>query len=308
MSSSTIFVCGATGTQGSAVISNIQKHHPATKIRGIARDPSSERSRFLQDAGMTLFQGDFDDEDSLRTAMAGCAALFLNLMPTLADITQEFAQASRILRVAKEVGVHHVVYSSGLVKNHERRKYWDPTSFVAKIVLSKNKVEDAVRNAGFKHYTIIRPGNFMTNFLAPYVYQQYPGLAERDEFTTAFTRDTIIPMIDPNDIGKFGAAALMDPERFHGKEIAIVSELLALDEILASLSKATGRELKVNYMSQEDIDAQMKTNPLLGWQLMARDMVDEVDMDYMETFGIQMGTFEEFLGRERDRVKGTFCS
>ncbi|KAL5001762.1 hypothetical protein BDV10DRAFT_138168 [Aspergillus recurvatus] len=306
MSSSTVFICGATGTQGSALISGIQKHHPATKIHAIARDPSSERSKFLQDAGVTLFKGDFDDEDSLRAAMAGCTALFLNLMPNLADITQELAQANRILRVAREVDVHHVVYSSGLVTNPERRKHWDPASFVAKIVLSKREVEDAVRNAGFKYYTIIRPGNFMTNFLAPYVYRQYPGFAETGEFTTAFTRDTVVPMIDPSDIGEFGTAALMDPETFHGKEIAIASELLRFDEILTSLSTATGRELKANYMSQEEIDAQAKTNPFVAGQLLARDMVDEVDMAYMGTFGVPMGTFDGFLEREGERVRGTF--
>ncbi|KAL4753976.1 hypothetical protein BDW72DRAFT_5747 [Aspergillus terricola var. indicus] len=308
MSSPTIFICGATGTQGSAMISNIHKHHPATKIHGVARDPSSEQSKSLQAAGITLFKGDFNDEDSLRTAMAGCTALFLNLMPNLTEITQELAQAKRILQIAREVGVNQIVYSSGLVTNAERRKYWDPTSFVAKIVLSKNQVEDAVRNAGFKYYTIIRPGNFMTNFLAPYVYHQYPGLAERGEFTTAFTRDTVIPMIDPNDIGKFGAAAFMDPERFQAKEIAIASELLTLDEILASLSKAAGKQLKANYMSQEEIDEQLKTNPFVGVQLVARDMVDEVDMDYMNTFGVQMGTFEAFLEREGERLQGTIAA
>ncbi|KAL4739875.1 hypothetical protein BDV11DRAFT_108211 [Aspergillus similis] len=308
MSSPTIFVCGATGTQGSAVISSIQKHRPATKIHGITRDPSSERSKSLQAAGITLFKGDFNDEDSLRTAMAGCTALFLNLMPNLTEIGQELAQANRILQIAREVGVNHIVYSSGLVTNAERRKYWDPASLVAKIVLSKNQVEEAVRNTGFKYYTIIRPGNFMTNFLAPYVYRQYPGLAERGEFTTAFTRDTVIPMIDPSDIGEFGAAAFMDPERFHGEEIAIASELLTLDEILASLSRAAGRQLKANYMSQEEIDAQVKTNPFVGGQLMARDMVDEVDMEYMSTFGIPMGTFEAFLAREGERLKGTIAA
>ncbi|KAL4769625.1 hypothetical protein BDW60DRAFT_99269 [Aspergillus nidulans var. acristatus] len=308
MSSPTIFICGATGTQGSAIISSIHKHHPTTKIHGITRDPSSERSKALQAAGIMLSKGDFNDEDSLRTAMTGCTALFLNLMPNLTEIAQELAQANRILRVAREVGVHQIVYSSGLVTNAERRKYWDPTSFVAKIVLSKNQVEEAVRNAGFKYYTIIRPGNFMTNFLAPYVYRQYPGLAERGEFTTAFTRDTVIPMIDPNDIGEFGAAAFMDPERFHGKEIAIASELLTLDEILASMSKAAGRQLKANYMTQEEIDAQVQTNPFVGGQLMARDMVDEVDMEYMSTFGIQMGTLEAFLAREEERLWETIAA
>ncbi|KAL4978720.1 hypothetical protein BDW66DRAFT_157942 [Aspergillus desertorum] len=309
MTRSTIFICGATGTQGSALISNIQKHHPTTKIHCITRDASSERSKSLQDARVTLFKGDFNDpdEDSLRTAVAGCTALFLNLMPNLADIAQELAQANRILRVAKEVGVKHIVYSSGLVTNPECRKYWDPASFVAKIVLGKNQVEDAVRNAGFKHYTIIRPGNFMTNFLAPYVYRQYPGLAEKGLLTTAFTRDTVIPMVDPNDIGQFGAAALMSPAKFHGKEIAVVSELLKLDEILASLSRVTGTQLTAHHLSQEEIDAQVKTNPFVGGQLMARDMADEVDIEHMESFGIRIGTFEAFLEREWERVKRTFA-
>ncbi|KAL4923887.1 NmrA/HSCARG family protein [Aspergillus undulatus] len=303
---STVFVCGASGTQGGAITTRLLDTNPNTRIHAIARDASSERNQALAAAGVTLFPGSFDDESSLRTAMIGCSGLFLNLMPNLADASQELAQAKRIISIAKEVGVQHVVYSSGLIQGVEGRKYWDPSSFVAKIVLSKRAVEDAVRAAGFKHYTILRPGNFMSNYIAPYIYSMYPGLAEKGEYSTAFTRNTIIPMVDPNDIGRFGAAAFADPDRFHGKEISLASQLMTLDEVLGSISKATGRDLKANYMSDEEIDAQKATNPFVAGQLMMRDMAEGVDMDEVHSWGVPIGSFGQFLEREEERVKKTF--
>ncbi|RDW81270.1 NmrA/HSCARG family protein [Aspergillus mulundensis] len=305
-SPSTIFICGATGTQGSAMITNLQSSHPTkVKIHSITRDLSTPRSKALQAAGVTMFKGDFNDEPSIRNALAGCTALFLNLSPNLGDLTQEPSQAKRIISVAKDLGINHIVYSSALVTNPNHCKYWDASSLAGNIVLAKNEVEDIVRSAGIR-YTILRPGNFMTNFLAPVVGFQYPGLVENGKFTTAFTRDTVIPMVDPRDIGKFGAAALLDPERYNGKDIAIASELVTLDGILGSLSQVTGRELKADYLGQEEIDAQVKSNPFVGAQLMMRDVVDEVDVEYMKSFGIEMGSFAEFLEREEKWVKETF--
>lgn len=303
---STIFVCGATGTQGGALVPHLLSNN--IKAHAIARDPTSDRALALKAAGVSIFPGSFDDASSLRTAMAGCTGLFLNLMPSLTDSTQELSQANRILAIAKEVGVQHAIYSSGLIQDLEKRKYWDPERLgvVAKLLLGKRDIEDAVRTAGFKHYTILRPGNFMTNYLAPFVYPMYPGLVERGVITTAFTPETVIPTVDTNDIGRFGAAAFLDPERFHAKEIGIASEILGLEEILKLLSQATGRELKVKYMTQEEIDAQTTTNPFLAGQLVARDMSDFVDMAEVRAWGIPLGTFAEFLEREEDLVTETF--
>ncbi|KAL5339539.1 hypothetical protein BJX70DRAFT_363919 [Aspergillus crustosus] len=300
---STIFVCGATGTQGGSIINAL----PGTnlKARAIARDPTTTTSQALKTAGVTLLKGDFDDEDSLRTSIQGCAGLFLNLMPSFTDATQELAQAKRIISVAKEVGVEHIVYSSGLVHQAEKSPYWDPTSFVAGVVRSKLIIEAEVRAAGFKYYTILRPGSFMTNYLAPFV-RMYPGLVEKGEHTTASLPDTIIPMVDPSIIGKFAVAAFQDPSRFNAKEIELASELLVLGDIMRSLTKATGTEKKVNYMSQDEIDIQVKTNPFLSSQLIARNMAECVNMDEVRSWGIPLGTFDEFLEREKERVAKTY--
>lgn len=300
-----IFVCGATGTQGGAVTTNLQKYN--IKIHAISRDPSSKASQVLIASGVSLFKGDFDDEDDepLRTAMTGCTGLFLNLTPTITNIPHELIQAKRLLKVAKEVGITHTIYTSGLVTDPERRKYWDADSFVGKIMLSKLAIEAEVRSAGFKYYTILRPGNFMTNYLAPHVRVMYAGLAE-GSFTTAFTRETVIPMVDPNDIGRFGAAAFLDPERFNGKEIEVASQFMTLEDVTAALGKVTGRVFKVNYLSNEEIDATIGTNPFIAGQLMARDMADFVRMDEVRAWGVPLGSFDEFLQRERGRVEETY--
>ncbi|OJI98290.1 hypothetical protein ASPVEDRAFT_79951 [Aspergillus versicolor CBS 583.65] len=301
-----IFVCGATGTQGGALIPHLLSNN--IKAHAIARDPSSKRALALKAAGVTIFPGSFDDASSLRTAMAGCTGLFLNLMPNLTDPTQELTQAKRILSIAKEAGVQHAIYSSGLIQDLEKRKYWNATKQgpIAGMLLSKRTVEEAVRTAGFEYYTILRPGNFMTNYLAPFVYRMYPGLVEKGVITSAFTPETVIPTVDPNDIGRFGAAAFLEPERFHKQEVGIASEILGLQELLNTLSESTGRELKVEYMTQEEIDAQTTTNPFLAGQLLARDMSDFVDMDEVRAWGIPLTTFAGFLEREGGLVKETF--
>ncbi|KAL3465060.1 hypothetical protein BJX64DRAFT_285925 [Aspergillus heterothallicus] len=302
----TIFVCGATGTQGGALINNILKT-PSVKAHAIARDPSSPKSQLLKTAGVSLFPGDFNDAASLRTAMQNCTALFINLMPSLADLTQELAQAERLLAIAKEVGVQHVVYSSGFSVDHpEQRKYYNPDGFVTKLLFSKQRVEGAVRDAGFKYYTIIRPGNFMTNMLAPHVNVMYAGLVENAEITTAFTPDMVLPMVDPDDIGKFALAAFKEPERFNGQEFEIASELMRFDDVVRALGEVMGKEVKINYMSQEEIEEKIATNPFLGGQLMMRDMVECVDMDKVRAWGIPLTSFEEFLRREEGRVKSTY--
>ncbi|KAL4922378.1 hypothetical protein BDW62DRAFT_217267 [Aspergillus aurantiobrunneus] len=300
----TIFVCGATGTQGGA----IARHLLATNIavHALTRDASSPRSQALEATGVTLSPGDYDDSGSLRAALQGCTGLFLNLSPNLADLSQELTQAKHILSIAKSAGVQHVVYSSGLVHEPHRRKHWDPDSFTGRIILSKIAVENAVRTAGFNFYTILRPGYFMSNFLVPYIAFMYPGLTETGTVVTAYTADTVLPLVDPYDIGQFGAAAFREPGRFHAQEIAIASEVLRLEGIMGALGRATGRALEVRFMEEGEIERRKSTDMFLGGQLMGRDMAESVDMDEVRAWGIALGRFQAFLERERARVVETF--
>ncbi|KAE8384888.1 hypothetical protein BDV23DRAFT_165974 [Aspergillus alliaceus] len=302
--SSTFFVCGATGTQGGAVTNHLLKH--GAKVHAITRNIDTPASQSLQSRGVSLTQGTFDNPEIIKQSMKGCTAVFLNLMPNLQGPNTEMQQAENILSAAKAAGVNHVIYSSGFSVNEpQRMKHWDPNTIVAGFLLNKQAIEKKVRTYGFEYWTILRPGNFMSNYLQPLV-RMYPGFVETGVWTTALLPETQLPMVDPNNIGAFGAAAILDPVRFHGKEIEIASEFLHVQDVTEALSRATGRELKVAFLSQKEVEKQAAQNPFIGGQLLARDMAQYVDLENVRAWGLPLGTFREFLEREKDGVKATW--
>lgn len=304
--SQVVFVCGATGNQGSAFIEHICQH--GIKVHAITRDLTSPAAQRLQSQGVSIMEGNFDNQESLKKSMSGCTTLFLNLSPSLTNPTAEIEQAKQVLAIAKQVGIQHVIYTTALgTSNPEALKHWDPNSLVGTALTGKKTIEDEVRNAGFQAWTILRPGNFMVNYLFPLV-QMYQGLVETRTFTTAYSKETVLPMVDPNDIGKFAAAAVLDPIKFNQKEIEIASQMMGIEAVLKDISEATGKEYHVVYLSEEEIKEQIQTNPFIHVQLVMRDLSQFVDMERLKEWGIELGTFPQFLEREKDRVVKTYLS
>ncbi|KAK1150262.1 hypothetical protein N8T08_000164 [Aspergillus melleus] len=300
-----IFVCGATGTQGGAVTHHLLQN--GASVHAIVRDPSSHGGQKLQEVGVTVTQGNYDDEESLRRGLQGCTGLFLNLSPDFTNEKHELDQARRILSIAKASGVNQVVYTSGFAVNQpEKLPYWDPTSFLGKTLLTKQAIEHEVRTTGFASWTILRPANFMSNFLLPLVKFLYAGLVETGVWTTVLSKETLLPNVDPNDIGRFAAEAILNSQRFHAKEIDLASELLSVEDILEELAQATGRQFKAKYLTQEEVDAQLAVNPMIGGQLAMRDMHRFVNMEEVKAWGIPLGTFKGFLERKKESVEKTY--
>ncbi|CAM1501813.1 Fc.00g037970.m01.CDS01 [Cosmosporella sp. VM-42] len=304
MSPIVAFICGATGTQGGAVARQLRAK--GIEVHSLARDPSSKNAKALEAIGVKLWPGDYDNVEALKAATEGCTTVFLNIMPDLQDHTAEMRWAKNIIAAGNDAGAKHIVYSSGIaVSEPEKLKHWDPESFTALILRGKQAVEKATRESGYQYWTVLRPGNFMANYLEPLV-RMYHGLVEEGVWTTALARDSVLPCVDTVTIGAFGSAAILDPERFHDQSIEYADEMLLVDEIMEKLSKATGRELKANYLSDEEIDAQKAGNPFIAGQLTARDMSQFVDLDQVRTWGIPLGTLDEFLVREKERVDETY--
>ncbi|KAK9237001.1 hypothetical protein V1525DRAFT_388948 [Lipomyces kononenkoae] len=55
-------------------------------------------------------------------------------------------------------------------------------------------------------------------------------------------------------------------------EIAIASELIGIDKMMEFLSSTSGRDIKVVYLSEEEIDAQKAMNPRITYQLAMRTL------------------------------------
>ncbi|KAJ5272716.1 hypothetical protein N7478_007841 [Penicillium angulare] len=299
-----VFVCGATGTQGNAVAHNLLEH--GIEVRSITRNINSPQAKRLLSKGIFLSEGDFNDKESLKKTMTNCTAIFLNLSPDHGNPTGELNQARTLISAAKEAGIKHIVYTSALATNNpERLTHWDPSSIVGMLLRGKQAIENEVKNAGFENWTILRPGNFMSNFLSPLVYM-YQGLVQTKKFTTAFLPDTILPMIDPNDIGKFAAASIIDPVKFNQQEINTVSQMINVKDLINDLSQSIGEPIQITFLSEEDLLEKLPENPLLGPQKVMRDMSLFVDMEEVKKWGIKLGTFVEFLEREKERVNQTY--
>ncbi|KAJ2972993.1 hypothetical protein NQ176_g6850 [Zarea fungicola] len=113
-------------------------------------------------------------------------------------------------------------------------------------------------------------------------------------------------MVDVETIAAFARSALFDSDRFHGKEIGLADELLTLDETLVKLSAVAGRKLTARYLTDDEIQVQKKTNPIVGAQLLMRGMAKFVNLDEVKSWGITTSSFEEFLKREAASIKDTY--
>ncbi|KAH6999371.1 hypothetical protein EDB80DRAFT_584472 [Ilyonectria destructans] len=297
------FVTAATGVQGLAVARQLRGLGWA--VRTTARNMDAPAVHQLQALGVEVMTGDWDNEAILASAIPGCSCLFLNLTPNLATFSSEVPHAKRILAIAKAADVKHVVYSSALaVKNLEHEQNHD--SPVAKAYGWKREIEALVRGAGFETWTILRGGFFMVNLLAPKVNWMYPNLVQTNTWTTAYTPEVRMPMVDVEDIAKFAVAAFRDPARFNQQEIEIASEVLSLDQIMQQLGDASGRTMSNVFLTDEEVQVQKDTNMLVTVQLMSRDLDKFVDLAQVKSWGIPLSTFQGFLQREHHWVRETY--
>jgi hypothetical protein len=102
-----IVVVGATGEQGGGVV-NLFLSEPGWKVRGITRNPSSEKAKNLAAKGVEVVKADLNDEESLENAFRGATAIFAftDYYDTFFDIGAEksmeveFEQGKRLARAA----------------------------------------------------------------------------------------------------------------------------------------------------------------------------------------------------------------
>lgn len=83
-----VVVFGATGSQGSGVVSALLKQGKFS-VRAVTRDPTSVKSTKLAADGAELVKADFDDKDSISKVSFTCIS-FVRLNRTTADVTEMY--------------------------------------------------------------------------------------------------------------------------------------------------------------------------------------------------------------------------
>jgi uncharacterized protein YbjT (DUF2867 family) len=198
--------------------------------------------------------GDLDDPASLRTACAGARAVFSMQSPIMSatgiDYSKERQQGRNLVEAALAEGVGTFVHTatSG-VGDHRKVEGWAEGRWKSHEEYWENKLAtcDLVRNAGFKHWTIILPSTFMDHpMLDP------AGFVDGRRLITVIRTDRPIGLIAPEDIGKAAAAAIKDPATFNGVTLQIAGDLLTLPQIAEILSRLDGKEYVVQSGTVEE--------------------------------------------------------
>lgn len=237
MNRKTILVTGATGAQGGSLIRAL-KDGPFA-LRGMTRKPNGDKAQALRGEGVEIVEGDLDHEATLERALDGVWALYGVQNTWEAGVEKEEVQGKRLVAVAKRMGLQHFVYASvasahrGTGIPHFENKW---------------RVEDAVRQAGFPSWTIVRPVFFMENLTSPW-------FLNGDVLATALKPDTKLQMIAVDDIGRFAKHAFTDAARYNGRELDLAGDSRSMTETAAVLSRALGRTISFNPVPIEAIRA-----------------------------------------------------
>ena len=287
-------VTGATGNQGGHTASCLLS--AGQRVHALVRDPSSIKAQELEKDGAKLFQGDFGTYDAIRKAAEGCQGVFLVLAPTQ-DAKEELRHAQNVINAALAAGVKQCVYSS--VTNagkHESFREWSPDAFRASYWTVKASIQDAVKSAGFERWTILQPGFLMPNLVYPVSQFYFSKLASEHILTVAYKPDKLIGILDTLDVGKFAAKAFLSSQ-LDGHTIPLASENLMMNDIAAIMSSISGKDIRAQYLSEEDIEQQKNRNPLVASQLWMNLGWCDVDVEKTKSYGVAMTPLREFLGK-----------
>jgi uncharacterized protein YbjT (DUF2867 family) len=298
MSSKTALVIRATGSQGKATTIHLLKN--GWTVHALVRDPEHERALALKTLGARLYKGDLSDNISVEAALVDCTAVFLNQMPNFQDPNGETSEAAGFLSVAKRARIQHIVHATTLPLNDPNIAEKLGKSIVAAAVLDKGKVEKLVQESGIP-YTIIRPGVFMTNLIAPFASYGFPELAS-GKFLVSYDPDTVLPLVDPNDIGALAAAAFENPKKFEGRVLSLAGENVGIPDVAKQLSEFAGKGLEVVYRTKQETVKESETNPMIAGQTLSIGLNVLWDEEEVKGYGIKVTTFREFLEKNRESV------
>ncbi|WP_067691286.1 NmrA/HSCARG family protein [Nocardia jejuensis] len=296
---SPVLVTGATGKQGGATARALLG--AGVRVRAFVRDAATDRAKAVEALGADLVIGDLHDRESVIQAAEGARAVFSVQMPGITagafDFEGEVEQGVNLIDAAKAAGVPQFVHTSVTgAGQHTGTPGWADGRWASMepSMNAKSTIQDLVREAGFPHWTLLKPGTFMENFLPSMAYMFPRGI--EGGLVSVINPDTRLSLVAVDDIGRAAAAAIAAPERFDRVELELASDYLSMTEIAEILSRALGRHLAAPDMTEaQALAAGMPPfAAALEWLNVAGQPGRP---QYARDLGIPLTTFEEWAQR-----------
>ncbi|AGN86877.1 SDR family oxidoreductase [Enterobacter sp. R4-368] len=238
-----IALTGATGQLGQFVVEELLKTVAAKEIVAIVRNPA--KAEALSKQGVLVRQADYGDQAALTQALAGVNKL---LLISSSEVGQRAAQHRNVINAAKAAGVKFIAYTSLL---HADKS---PLGLHVEHV----ETEKMLADSGIP-YTLLRNGWYSENYLASapaaLAHGVFIGAAGDGKIASATRADYAV-----------AAARVISEEGHAGKVYELAGDRgWTLTELAALLSKASGKNVVYQNLSEADFAAALKGAGLPDW-------------------------------------------
>jgi uncharacterized protein YbjT (DUF2867 family) len=213
-----VFITGATGNVGMAVIAALSKMPNTLQIVAGVRDVSADKVK-LKSYAIDFVKFDFMDIRTYKPALVGCDMLFLLRPPQISDTKKYFKP---LIEIAKEIGIKHIVFIS--VQGVEKST-----------IIPHHKIEQLIIDSKM-HYTFLRPAYFMQNFLG----SLHNDLVKQKKIFLP-AGDAKFTLVDVRDVGQVAATVFINPTKHMNKAYDLTANTaLSFAEMAEQLSKGLG--------------------------------------------------------------------
>lgn len=231
-----IALTGATGQLGQFVVEELLKTVAAKQIVAIVRNPA--KAQALSNQGVLVRQADYGDQAALTQALAGVDKL---LLISSSEVGQRATQHRNVINAAKAAGVKFIAYTSLL---HADKS---PLGLHVEHV----ETEKMLADSGIP-YALLRNGWYSENYLASapaaLAHGVFIGAAGDGKIASATRADYAA-----------AAARVISEEGHVGKVYELAGDHgWTLSELAALLSKASGKNVVYQNLSEADFAAALK--------------------------------------------------
>ncbi|KAF2394254.1 SDR family oxidoreductase [Pseudomonas frederiksbergensis] len=228
-----IAVTGATGQLGRLVIDTLLKTVNPHEIVALVRDPL--KAQDLGAKGVNVRQADYNQPDTLRSALVGVQRL---LLISSSEVGQRTAQHRAVIDAAKSSGVQLLAYTSML--------HADKSTLG--LAVEHRDTERALVESGL-NYVLLRNGWYSENYTAsvsPAVeHGAILGSAQEGRISSAARKDYAD-----------AAAVVLTSEGQAGKVYELAGdESYSLSELATEVAKQSGKTVVYNDLPQEQYKA-----------------------------------------------------
>lgn len=236
----TILVTGATGAQGGGVAHHLLQRGKFS-VRGLTRNPNSEKAQALRSARAEVVKGDLEDPESLRAALKGCYGCF-GVTNFWEHFARELDQGKNLVDAVRDSDVEHFVFSTLPHVKKATNGELDVPHFDLKAQL-----EDYTRELELPA-TFLHVAFYFDNFLAFLP----PQKGEDGTYSIGFPQGEVnLSGVAAEDVGGVVAVIFERPEEFIGETVRVLGDDLPPQEYAEVMTRVSGKGVSYNYIPRE---------------------------------------------------------